>query len=198
MINDLILPQNFEIVRDAIGYVLKTELISQAQKTGSRLTENCDVFLERTTPIQNEEEVVINIVLVSNDFSNKTQQDSQGKTFFNIDFYSRGHANQQVSGSLNSALKLHKYIGFVRSVLQNTEYKTLGLPLGIIGGTMIESFNIMENKIEQDSDFLKMGTISYSVRVQENQSMAEGVNFEGIFSIVKLDLTDLGYIYQKI
>lgn len=198
MINELIPAQNFEIVRDAIGYVLKTELISQSQKQFSRFTENCEIYSERTTPISNEEEVVINVVLTSNDFNNKTQKDSQGKTFFNIDVYSRGTAGPTSSGSLNSAKKLHKFIGFIRYVLQHTEYKTLSLPLGIIGGTMVESFNIMDNRMEQDSDFLKMGTISFSVRIQESQSLQTGVNLGEIFSEVKLDETELGYIYQKI
>ena len=197
MIQELIPKQNFEIVRDAIGYVLKQEFISQSQKENSRYTENTEVYLERTTPIQNEEEIVVNIVLASSDYSNKTQKDSQGKTFFNIDIYSTGQASNTKSGSLDSAEKLHKYIGLIRYILSHTEYKTLGLPPGIIGGTQVENFSIIENKMEQDSDFFKMATVYYSVRIQENQSLEHAIDLNNIFSQVKLELTELGYIYEQ-
>ena len=138
MIDEIISRQNFELVRDAIGSILLIELEAQKQKQG--FDENINIFSERTNPIQNDELLTINLSLESGDFSNKTQKDSQGKTFFNIDIYSKGAASSIESGSLNSSLKLHKYIGLVRYILQHTEYKTLGLPSGFIGGTNFENF----------------------------------------------------------
>lgn len=196
MIEELIPQQNFEIVRDAIGFILTQEINSQKQKPNSRYFEDVNVFLERTTPIDNSEEVVINIVLASSNFDNKTQKDSQGKTFFNIDVYSSAAASTEQSGSLNSALKLHKYIGLIRYILQHTDYKTLFLPLGIIGGTLIENYNIMENNIKEDSNFFKMGTISFSVRIQESQSMSQPLNLQEIFNEMKIEETDKGYVYE--
>lgn len=196
MIQELIPKQNFEIVRDAIGYLLTQEINEQKLKPNSRYTEDVLVCLERTTPISNAEEVVINIVLASSEYNNKTQKDSQGKTFYNIDVYSNGAANTEETGSLNSSMKLHKYIGIIRYILQFTENKTLGLEPGIIGGTMVENFVIMENTMKQDSDFFKMGTVFFSVRIQENQEMAPVVDLSEIFTQVKLELTEKGYIYQ--
>ena len=198
MIKELIPSQNFEIVRDSIGFLLSQEINSQKQKQNSRFTEDVNVFLERTTPIDNSEEVVINVNLASSDFNNKTQKDSQGKTFFNIDIYSKGAASSIESGSLNSSLKLHKYIGLVRYILQHTEYKTLGLPSGFIGGTNFENFTIMEYSNKEDSDFFKMAVISFSVRIQESQSMSETIDLNEIFTNVKIEETEKGYIYQFI
>lgn len=198
MILEVIPQQNFEIVRDALGFLIKSELDSQKEKENSRIFEDFEVFIERTIPIQNSEEVVINIVLRSGDFDNKTQKDSQGKTFFDIEFYTIGKSSPSQTGYFDSARKLHKYIGLIRYILQHTEYKTLNLQPGFIGGTMVENYNIAENqRTNQDTDFIKMGVISFSVRIQENQTMATPVNLGEIYTSLKIEQTEKGYSLQK-
>jgi len=198
MINYLIQPQNFELVRDALGFVLASELENQRSFPNSRFTEPAEIFRERTTAISNSEDVVINITLTSDEFSNKTQKDSQGKTFFNIEIFSHGAASDETTGSLDSAMKLHKYIGFVRHVLSHTEYKTLTLEPGYIGGTAVESFEVMESNNREDADFSKMAIVVFSVRIQENQGMAEATEINEIYSRMNIEETDLGYIFQTI
>jgi hypothetical protein len=198
MIQEVIPVQNFEIVRDTIGALLKTEIENQKTKQPLRLPEEVGVFLERTIPISDGEELVINIQLDSGNYDQKTQKDSQGKTFYVIDIFSKGFAGSGQSGSENSAFKLHKYLGIVRYILQHTQYKTLGLPPGFIGGTAFENFTFFESQQKEDSNFVKMGSISFSVRIQENQLMETGVNLGEIYTQVKLDNTDLGYVYNKI
>ena len=85
----------------------------------------------------------------------------------------------------------------MRYVLQHTAYKTLNLPGGIIGGTTVESFNIIENTMNQDTDFIKMGTVLFSARIQEWQELENPVNLSEIFTGVKLDLTEKGYEFKK-
>ena len=197
MIQEVIPQQNFELVRDAIGAILKTEIESQKLKN-TLLTEEISVFIERTTPIANSEEIVINVSLTSCDYDQKTQKDSQGKTFYTIDIYSHGQASSGIAGWMDSARKLHRYLGLTRYILQHTMYKTLSFPPGFIGGCALENFVIMDNQFKEDSDFSKLASVSFSVRINESQSLEEGINLKEIFTMVKLDLTDLGYIYNKI
>jgi hypothetical protein len=198
MIEEVISRQNFEVVRDAIGAILKTEIENQRTKN-VLLTEEVGVFLERTTPFQNSEEVVINITLNSSDYDLKNQKDSQGKTFYSVDIFTKGFATSNENGSVNSAFKLHRYLGIVRYILSHTMYKTLSLPPGFIGGTAVENFTVMENQFKEDSDFIKLASISFSVRINESQTLEEGtINLNEIFTLVKLDMTDLGYTYKKI
>ena len=194
MIDEIISRQNFELVRDAIGSILLIEL--EAQKQKQDFDENINIFSERTNPIQNDELLTINLSLESGDFSNKTQKDSEGKTIYNIDIYTIGKSSPSGSGSNDSAFRLHKFIGMIRYILSHTAYRTLGLTPGFIGGSQIESFFIMDADLKQDSNYLKMARITFSVRINENQSMENGVLIDESLAVVKLDETDLGFVYK--
>ena len=140
--------------------------------------------------------LTINLSLESGDFSNKTQKDSEGKTIYNIDIYTIGKSSPSGSGSNDSAFRLHKFIGMIRYILSHTSYRTLGLTPGFIGGSQIESFFIMDADLKQDSNYLKMARMTFSVRINENQSMENGVLIDESLAVVKLDETDLGFVYK--
>ena len=125
-----------------------------------------------------------------------TQKDTQGKTIFLVDIYTNGKSSPQVSGGLDSSKRLHKYIGMVRYILQYSEYKTLLLPLGIIAGGSVDDFNIMEPAQQQDSNYIRMGRITVSYRIQENQQLVQGITFDSLVTTVKLEDTDLGYKFE--
>lgn len=194
IIDHAIPSQGFELVRDLIGAILKQELENQKQL--QNLEEEIQVFSERTTPFGNEEDLAINVLLSSANYTGMTQKDTQGKTIFLVDIYTNGKSSPQVSGGLDSSKRLHKYIGMVRYILQYSEYKTLLLPLGIIAGGSVDDFNIMEPAQQQDSNYIRMGRITVSYRIQENQQLVQGITFDSLVTTVKSEDTDLGYKFQ--
>ena len=196
IIDHAIPSQGFELVRDLIGAILKEEL--ENQKTLQNLPEEIQVFSERTTPFGNEEELAINVLLSSANYTGMTQKDTQGRTMFLVDIYTNGRASNGTPGGLDSSKRLHKYIGLVRYILQYSEYKTLSLPLGVIAGGSVDDFNIMEPSQQQDSNFTRMGRVSVSYRIQENQALIQGTTLESMITTVKLEDTDLGYRFELI
>lgn len=194
MIEEIIQTQNFELVRDAIGSILTVELNNQKELQG--LKEDILVYSERSFPIQNDELMTINISLESGDYTGKTQRDSAGKMMFNIDIYTIGKNSPSGSGSKDSAFRLHKFIGMIRYILSHTSYRTLGMTPGFIGGSEIESFYIMDADLKQDSNYVKMARITFAVRINEYQSMENGIIIDEALTRVKLDETDLGFIYK--
>lgn len=186
--------QNFELIRDKIGEILLIEL--QNQKVLQGFSELINIYSERTQPIQNNELLTININLASGDFSSKSQKESTGKLMFNIDIYTSGTSTSDIDGSVDSAFRLHRYLGMIRYILSYTGYKTLNMPLGIIGGTETENFFIMESDLKQDSSYIKMARLQFSVRATENQPLEQGIPLLENESKVLLHETELGYLFK--
>lgn len=196
MIENIIPTQNFEVVRDAIGSILLTELTNQKLLQG--FDDDFAIYAERTVPIQNDDILTINVSLDSFDSVFRNQKDGMGRTVYNVDFYSNGTATGDQSGSENSSFRLHKFIGMSKYILSHTQYKTLELPLGIIGGTEVENFTIMDADLKQDSNFVRMGRLTIAVRLLQGQTMETGVLINQASTTVKLAETDLGFVYEFI
>ena len=196
MLEGVINSQNFEIIRDGIASILLQELTNQ--KNLQNFDEEINIYSERTTPMSNDELLTINLNLESGDYNDKTQAGVAGKMIYNIDIYTGGYENEDEKGSFNSAVRLHRYIGLIRYILSHTTYRTLNMPLGVISGTSIDSFYVMESDLKQDSGFIKMSRMVFSVRVNESQLMEVGIELQENETVVKLHETEKGYIYKFI
>ena len=194
LINENIPKQNFEIVKETIGAVLKTELDSQKAK--QTLTDNINVYIERSSSFSQSENLMINVLLDSANYSFATQSSSEGGTVFFIDIYTSSKEKEGSDGGENSAKKRDLYLGMIRYILESTRYRTLNLPAGAISGTSVDSF---ENFLPPTTDtgFVKMCRVTFSVRINENQKLWEGIDINSIFTDIKLSETDQGYKFQK-
>lgn len=197
LITEQIQEQGFEIVRDSIAAILKTELENQKSLPNSRITEDLKVFTGRSTPFQQSEVLMINVLLDSANYSQYSEKGVHESTNFSVDVYCTAKETSSDIGGYLASVRRDKFVGLVRFILQDHHYKTLGLPLGLIMGTYVESFEAFEPNNSQDSAFVKMSRITFSVRINENQSLWQGININSIFTDVKLDLTDLGYQFLK-
>jgi hypothetical protein len=193
LIAEIIPAQGFEIVRDAIGVILTTELTRQKQLQG--FTEDINVFSERITPMDDAEELYINVLLDGATYGSFTEKDTQGRTTYFIDVHTTGKAIRAKAGTSTSVARLHKFVGMCRYILSHTAYKTLNLPLGLIGGTYIESFGVSDPSRKDDSQYSRFARLAFAVRIQENQALWQGINIVGNDAQVKLDLTDKGFQY---
>ena len=197
LITEQITEQGFEVVRDSIAAIIKTEIENQKNLPNSRITEDVGVFTGRSTPFQQSETLMINVLLDSANYSQFNEKGAHSSTNFSIDVYCTAKQNSSNTGGYLASVKRDKFVGIVRYILQDHHYKTLGLPLGFIMGTYVEGFETFEPNNSQDSAFVKMSRINFSVRINENQSLWKGLNINSIFTSVKLDLTDNGYQFLK-
>ncbi|MBB6236494.1 hypothetical protein HDC90_001106 [Pedobacter sp. AK013] len=195
-----IIPQaGFEKVRDAIGVILLEELTNQKELsvgTSREITEDIKVYLERTLPISEEENLYFNVLLDGATYGNFTQKDAQGRTVFYIDVYTTGQNSSLKEGGRDSAQRLHKFIGIVRYIFSDTRYKMLNLPVGLIGGTYIEAFVTPDVERSEDNSYTRFGRLTLAVRISEEQTLWDGVNMVGADAKVLLSDTDKGYLYQ--
>lgn len=189
--------QGFEIVKETIGAILTTELTAQKKK--KQFTHPINVYVGRSTPFHQSEKVMVNVLVDSASYSNSHQAGTHGNTIFFIDTYVSMKQTENENGGTVSSQIRDLFLGMNRFILQDHHYKTLGLPVnGCIMGTEVTGFENFETNNSQDSSFVKMSRLTFSVRINETQSLWDGIDINSIFTTVKLDLTDKGYFYETV
>lgn len=183
--------QGFEIVLNKIGVILFEELTNQ--KNIQAIPGDFDVYIERQEPYDKSEDVVICVSLNDDNFTGKTQKDSQGLTGFFIDVYSKGKLATKLNSSSIFRDKRSIYCGLIRYILSSTKYNKLGFEPGLIGGAYLDSINYESSPAGEDGSYVKFARINYSVRIQESQQNWLGVPLLGNDSQVKLDETEKGF-----
>lgn len=193
LIAEKIPEQGFEVVRDAVGAILKTEIENQKKVQGLELSP--EVYIGRCTPFSHSEKIMINVLLDSGNYSNFTESDSENGVRFFVDIYCTAKQTPTNTGGYNSTKIRDRYLGMIKYILQDHRYKTLNLPLGCVMGTYVLGFENFEPSNNQESSFIKMSRLTFSVRINESNPLWDGLEIKSIFTHVKLDLTDLGYKY---
>jgi len=187
-INEIIMPQGFEQVRDAIGQILYTEIDHQFYLTSDidLRTENPDspmkVWVERFAAFDYTDLPTIEVSLAKGIYENKTQRSADGTYSYYIDIHTFGK------------LKLHKMLRICRYILDNAIYNTLGFDRPFISGTEIKEFDIAQNK-QFDTRHTAMGRLHFKVRVTEHQKLIDGLLIDQSFAKIKLQQSDKGYYY---
>ena len=194
LLTQIIPEQGFEKVRDTIGAVLTTELANQKVLVPSLPVPI--VYVGRSAPFQQDETLMINVLLDSSNYGSMNETDVMGNTSYNIDIFATGKQTTTETGGYESSKIRDKFLGMCRVILQSTIYKTLGLPLGLIGGTYCENFEIFDSPNANDSAFTSMARLNFSVRILENQEVWQGITVANSFTSVKLGLTEKGYQYK--
>lgn len=186
--------QNFDLIRDQIAMILRSELENQFFIKGLD-TESLGVWLNRKTAISNSEEYVINIYLAEGDFSEYTRRSTEGNYGFNIDIYTNSRASD---ADLDSANKVSLMIGLVRYILNHSAYTTLGFVPGSIAGCYMTSFENQGSMLVGDADAFDVSSMRFNVRAAELQGLTQGVLLQEVFLNYKIENTDLGYKILKI
>lgn len=193
IIKNIVPKQNFELVNERLGELLKLEL--EEQKFLQNFSDPVNVYSERLDVFDHSEKVMVNVFYDSSNDFDETQKGSQAKSRYFVDVFASGESGNGINGSLVSSKRLHKFLGMCRYILSDSRYRTLGFDPGIIGGVAVESIQIA-NLETKSSSYDTMGRLSVSVKLKEGQTLETGVLMNEHFTGVKLDLTDLGYKYE--
>ena len=201
-IDTQIVPQNYELIRDQIGAILKSELENQYNTYGEEEL-NAGVFVERTDPVPHAEApmVIVSIIRFESPNQEKSAENSDNTVRYAIDCYHKSKSEGTDRGDSLSRIKLHRLMGVCRAIIEDPRYKFLQNPddngnpfKGVIGNRSIESLEIAEVG-KQDTTNTSMGRLVLSVRMRENTDLIIPNLLEGSDTQLKFELTDEGYLF---
>jgi len=192
-IETIIQPQNFEIIRDRIGAVLYTEIKNQLQLSNNNILQ-CDVFVERNTPVDKVEVPTIIISLASGNYDSKNQSSVRGTYEFFVDVYTSAISNNAADGAVRAAFSLQRILGICRYILEHPAYKTLDFANPLISHTSVKSFNIRQQQ-ENDAMNTAMGRLAFTVVANEDNGFQCACDLADYYSSVKIDTSNQGFVY---
>jgi hypothetical protein len=168
-LNYIIPPQGFEVVRDLIAAILKTEF-DQQEVLDSDPSAHPIVFTSRFVPIDKVEIPSINVRLSRGNPDTNTTRSGDGTYKFLIDVYAKAKSTAVGKADEIAEQRLHKMMGRVMVILEDPQYRTLGItakPAGI-GGTEFDDMAIGDpNEIKEGINAV-MGRLTFSVRISDS------------------------------
>jgi hypothetical protein len=200
IINTIIPPQSFEIVRDRIGRILADELLNQLVITGDT-DLNVGNYIERTLQFDKVKLPAVNVMLAEGTYGGQTVIQSDGTYRYYIDVYVKSKSSDTDPGDQHAMRKLHRLLGVCRAILEDARYKTLAFttPPGFIMNRHIESLQIQNpNQKEHDATNSVMGRLIMSVKVPEVTSYIIPKTILEYVTNVRLDSTDEGYTWVRL
>ena len=168
-LNYIIPSQGFEVVRDLIAGILQTEFDNQ-EVLDSDPSTHPKVFTSRFAPIDKVEIPSINVRLSRGNPDTNTTSSGDGSYKYLIDVYAKAKTTSVERADERAEHRLHKMMGRVMVILEDPQYRTLGItvkPAGI-GGTEFDDMAIGDpNEIKEGTNAV-MGRLTFSVRITDS------------------------------
>ena len=194
LLQGIIPPQKYELVRDRIGQILAEEFRGQ-----NEINPDADidptVYIERFVPFDITELPAINIALISGDYTNKDARSADGTYTFAVDVYVNAASTDDGPGDAAATILLHKIAGMARAILENPAFKTLLFASPSLSNVHVSRLSIADPS-KGESTSMVMARIEYSVRVPETVELKDATPIANAYTRVKLALTDKGYVYE--
>lgn len=194
-LTQIIPQQNFELIRDRIGVILKDEITEQVNLSGNQ-DINAAVFSEKFTPFDKTDFPCINVLLSRGSYDPITPQSDTGDYTFFIDAYTSAKSTNLVGGDAEASFRLQRILGVCRSILRSPFYGTLLFPTPLIGHTSVSDIQIMEPNNNQDATSAIWGRLVFRVKCTETTELQTALELDSFKTQVKLNLTDKGYLYE--
>jgi hypothetical protein len=196
LINQEILPQGFELVRDRIAEILIEEISDQVNLFYQTELE-CEIFVERATPVDKSELAVVNVLFAGGNLEQENIKDGSILYQYNVDIYTNSKTNFSNSADNRAAVKAHKLLGVCRSILKNPVYRTLAFaPGSLVSRVQVRQISINENNA-QDANSTYMARLGVFVLLTEVVGLIEAQNIEGYNAVVKISNGERGYKYSS-
>jgi hypothetical protein len=197
LINEIISPRSWVLVRDQIALIITTELANQAAITYEDYLD-CDVYVERHAPITTEELVntsVVNVSIESVAPSNQTIIDSDVTIQFNIAITTSVPSNDTTGGDVNSAIRNQHTASVIHGILSHPLYIRLGFAPPFIMRRTVSEIKF-GTPSRQDSINTTMALISLEVVCSQNEPESTGIDIGSAGTTFKLQETEKGYKYE--
>jgi hypothetical protein len=193
LITNIIPKSGWEICRDAIGAILLIELTNQKTLQGNAFPEEIEgqIMLESLIPADSANQISINILPDSADYTDHTQSQATAMYRYFIDIYTSGTSSE------DSARRRDKFLSMCAYIFNSAFYRTLGLsaPQGLIGGVYTYKFQVTDPIKKEDTDFTSFARLQLHVKVQEVAGVWDGFDLLINNTSVKLENSDKGYIF---
>lgn len=200
MISNTVSQQNYEVITDAIGSILVSELESQSKKDDNDLDSkiilsNTTVWKERIVPFSQGEQFIVSVIWLGADYNEKTASQVNGVNTFLLDCYGSARTNENGKGDQLGAVRTKRLVGVIRSILEHPNYRNLGLEKNIIGSSMIKSIRRTQLEGQDESAGVSMYRITMEIDSLEVSGYNEPIPLAQNRTSVVLEETDKGYQY---
>lgn len=198
VIDQVIPPQAFEVVRDRISRILADEILNQFQISYNADILNVKVWTERFLQFDKTELPAVNVTLAEGSYGGQTAIQSDGTYRYNIDCYFKSKANEDEPGDVRAMIKLQRLLGICRSIIEDPRYIRLGFSTnpGFVMNRHFETIQIQNpHQKEHDATNSVMGRLVLSVKVPEITWQARPVDAADFVSTIKLSETEFGYLW---
>jgi hypothetical protein len=214
MLNEIVENNRYELIRDAIGRVLKLELDNQNTLIDAWNEEHegdegfvakkniCStVFLERYENIDDYECPLINVVYAE---SNHVKEATSFSTIYDnryaIEVYTSSPTNSSDLGYKIAAKELSRTLGVIRSILMNNQNLYLDFVEKFIVSRNVRTMARTEPRLQADAHNIISGMVEVVYRAEEITELQSGELETFLTSVIKISDTDKGYklITQKL
>lgn len=194
-IDEKILPQQFEVIRDRIAVILLDELKNQGDLGIEELDGFDKVWVDRSAPFTESELPAVNISLATGNFDNEDSRSSDGTYTYYIDVYSSAKESEDLPADELASAKVDRILGVIRAVLKHPSYIRLDFAAPSISRTTVSSFQRVSADAA-DAASVKIGRLQFTVRVPETVRLSPGILLGSSYTRIKLSTTDKGYVYE--
>lgn len=192
MLEALIPPQNFELVRDRLAFVLQAELENQ-QYLGADIIVPT-IYIERGVPFNDTELPAINIQYSGGAYGNKDVTQVQGTYTYYIDVMAQNSTVGIERGDALAMIAVQRIAGLIRAILDNPLYITLGFSRPSLGHVECSSMQIADRG-DTDAKNSAMARVLYTAQVAEGNQLITAPEFAAAYSTIKIDVSDAGFMY---
>ena len=187
---------NLELIRDQIAAILLLELHNQYVLETIDYDIK-DVYIERYSPINEEEGLVINCGILGAQYDVNTPISSIGTINYFVDVYLLGtEENNIADGFKLAAAKIQQVTGLIRAIIQNPNYIRLAFAPGFINRRNVEKVDFSADPGKEEGTFFRFSRTTISVVASEFQPENVPISLLSNETQVKLSDTDLGFKYE--
>jgi hypothetical protein len=134
------------------------------------------------------------VALVSGEYTNQHQGQSDGEFTFNIDCYASADTNEDEDGDVEAMFRVQKLLGICRAILEDPQYKTLLFAKPFIMNRHVRSLLISQPD-GKDAKSVALARLVYSVKAPDTSTLLTAIEASGTDTSVKLNLTNRGYVF---
>lgn len=199
IIDGVLQPQAFEIIRDRIGRIIADEMANQyAQSANQNL--NVQNWIERFIPFDETEMPSINVMFAEGAYGGQTAIQMDGTYRYYVDIYHYSKSQKNDGGDARAMRKLHQLLGVCRAIIHDPRYRTLGFAPPFIMNRHVEGIQIKDptqrESQQQDVNHVVMGRLTVSVKAPEvTQYFVKPKNLAWFKTTVNLGSTSKGYLW---